>query len=120
MLKSSPGLKLLPLLGVVLAIVLTAVAMLLSFGGTSGGGADDGIVGRLSAGAQAARTEARAALSGSAEAFGALGASRGRLADYASAAAAADLGAAARALARDEGLRTVDASLAVLEQQRDP
>ena len=120
MLKSSPGLKLLPLLGVVLAIVLTAVAMLLSFGGTSGGGADDGIVGRLIAEAQAARTEARAALSGSAEAFGALGASRGRLADYASAAAAADLGAAARALARDEGLRTVDASLAVLEQQRDP
>src|SRR5690606_17978082 len=118
MLRSSPGLKLLPLLGVALAIVLTAVALLLSFGGSSSGAGGDGVVGRLAAEAQAARSDARAALAGDASAFDALAEGRRRLAGYAQAAASAELSSAARSLARDEAFGTIDSSLATLEARR--
>ena len=69
MIKSSPWPKLLPPLGVVLAVVLAAAAGVLWWNGTPSA---DGGLGQIVALTQAARADARSALSGNKAAFDAL------------------------------------------------
>ena len=99
MVKSSPWPKLLPPLGVVLAIILAATAAVLWL---SSGGDDDGELGRLMAVTQAARSQARAALFGDAQSFDMLTRSRDELNQLRqSIAANPDVSATARRLASD-------------------
>jgi twitching motility protein PilJ len=113
MIKSSPWPKLLPPLGVALAVVLAVAAAFLWLGGAPAAAGGDGRLGELMAVTQALRAEARSALGGEASAFDRLTRSRDDLASLRKAvganAAASD---AARALATDQAAwRGVDENL---------
>ena len=111
MIKSSPWPKLLPPLGVVLALVLTAAAGAIWLGGLRS--AADGGLGELVAVTQAARAEMRAALAGDAAGFDRLAASRDDLKKLRAALASKeDASAAARRLASDDSVwANIDANL---------
>jgi twitching motility protein PilJ len=118
MIKSSPWPKLLPPLGVVLAIVLVAAAAVLWWNGEP---AADGGLGQIVALTQAARADARSALGGDKAAFDALAAANAdskRLRAALASASGAD--AAARAFAADAAAwRGVDENLARLLGARE-
>jgi twitching motility protein PilJ len=79
MIKSSPWPKLLPPLGIALAVVLAVAAAFLWLGGPAPAGGD-GRLGELMAVTQALRAQARSALGGEAAAFDTLSRSRDELA----------------------------------------
>jgi twitching motility protein PilJ len=118
MIKSSPWPKLLPPLGVVLAVVLLAAVAVIWWNGAP---AADGGLGQIVALTQAARADARSALSGNKAAFDALAAAdaeskklRGALA------AASGADPAARAFAGDAALwRGVDDNIGRLLGARE-
>jgi len=78
MVKSSPSTKLIPLLGVFLAVVLAGAAVLLWLDAGRGSAAEAGL-GRLIATVQSARAHARVALSGDTASIGAIQAERGAI-----------------------------------------
>jgi len=119
MIQSSLWSKLLPLLGLGLAAALLAAGGAVWWNGD--GAAGDGGLGELVAITQAARTEARGALSGQAAAFEALTASRAAIASLRGA-LASDTAASdgARRLAADPALwQRIDTNLAGLLESRD-
>jgi twitching motility protein PilJ len=120
MVKSSPWPKLLPPLGVLLAIVLVAAAGSLWLGERRDAATDGGL-GELVALTQAARAQARSALAGEAADFDALEQSRSELSELRAALAANDAASpAARRLAADAALwQTLDGPLEELGGVRD-
>jgi twitching motility protein PilJ len=118
---SSTWPKLLPPLGILLALALMAAAGAVWWNG-SGSSAGDGGLGELVAVVQAARGEADAALSGRPEAFAALAASRASIASVRAALSGNEgVSAAARRLSGDEALwqrieRNLDGVLASRER----
>src|SRR5262245_41288559 len=113
MVKSSPWPKLLPPLGIVLALLLIATAASVWLGGGPVGGAPtDGSVSRLIALTQATRAQLRAAVGGDASSFDQLAQGRTELAQLRES-AAGDPGApaAARRLAADPAWSDVTANL---------
>jgi twitching motility protein PilJ len=121
MIKSSPWPRLLPPLGIALAVVLLAAAGAVWWNGTPGSVGGDGGLGELVAMTQATRIEARAALTGGAEAFDALVARRDELKNLRAAVAAnQSAGSGARALAADgSAWQPLDASLDKLVGARE-
>jgi twitching motility protein PilJ len=121
MIKSSPWPRLLPPLGIALAIVLLAAAGAVWWNGTPASATGDGGLGELVAMTQATRIEARAALTGGAEAFDALAARRDELKKLRAAVAGSQsAGPGARALAADVGVwQPLDASLDELVGARE-
>jgi twitching motility protein PilJ len=118
---SSTWPKLLPPLGILLALALMAAAGAVWWNGSSASGGDGGL-GELVALVQAARSEATAALSGRPEAFEALTASRATIASLRSALAGNEnASAAARRLGADEALwQRIERSLDGLLAAREP
>ncbi len=118
MVKSSPWPKLLPPLGVILAVVLAAAVGLLWF---FGGGAAAGGAGRLVAVTQGARSDAHAAVGGDAAAFDALSRDRTEIASLRSNLAASETASPAeRRLASDaDAWRKVDTAFDGVIAARD-
>ncbi|HEX6997315.1 MAG TPA: methyl-accepting chemotaxis protein [Gammaproteobacteria bacterium] len=109
--------KLLPPLGVVLALALAAAAALLWLGG-SAAQSRDAEVGRLVAEAQAARLAARAAVAGEPGAFEAAADSRSRIEAQRASLASAPLSPAARELVASDDWQAVDSALMLLTEGR--
>ncbi|HEY8520509.1 MAG TPA: methyl-accepting chemotaxis protein [Gammaproteobacteria bacterium] len=114
---SSSWHKLLPPLGVVLALTLAAAAGVLWLA-SSPAGSRDAEVGRLVAEAQAARLAARAAVAGEAGAFEAAADSRSRIEAQRASLASAELSSAARALVASDAWQAVDSALVLLTDGR--
>ncbi len=112
MMRSSPWPRLLPPLGIALAIVLLAAAGVMWRSGASSSASDGGL-GELVAMVQATRIDTRAALTGGAERFDALAARRSELARLRTGVTSTpSAGAAARGVASDTGIwKPIDVSL---------
>jgi twitching motility protein PilJ len=118
MIKSSPWPKLLPPLAITLAIVLVVATGAIWLGGASGNGAGtDRGLGTLMAVAQAARSDARAALVGDAEAFSRLAGSGAEIARLRAAVGASE-GPAAE-LVNGGNLRGLEAEIGKLGSARE-
>ena len=118
MVKTSPWPKLLPPLGITLAIVLVAAAAVLWL--DSGTAPDGGGAGRLVAVAQAARSQARAALMGDAASFERVAASAAELAALRDAlASSGEASPNARRLAEHSAWSALEGALAELLGARE-
>ena len=120
MTRTSPWPKMLPSLGIALAIALLAAAGSVWWSGSGTATVNDGGLGELIAVTQAARSEARAAAQGNAASFDALAAMRATIAELGSAVGAnAAASSDARRLASDSGVwRRIDGSLAGVLESR--
>jgi twitching motility protein PilJ len=122
--RTSPWPKLLAPLGIALALVLLAgaAALVLYGGGAAGGGGGVAELGELVAVAQAARSDATAALTGDAGAFNAVATNRESLAQLRRALATDEgAGGAARAIAADAALwQRIERGLDGLLASREP
>jgi twitching motility protein PilJ len=118
--KTSLWPKLLPPLGIVLAVVLLAAAAVLWFDGSRASGAGEAAVGPLVAAAQAARADARSALSGDLQGFERLAASTAGLGGQRAALASDPAAApAVRRLAGHSAWDAFDGALAEIVRARD-
>ena len=121
MTKTSPWPKMLPSLGILLAIALLAAAGSVWWSGSGTTTVSDGGLGELIAVAQAARSEAQAAVQGNAASFDTLSATREAIGDLRSAVGANGAASAdARRLAGDAMIwQPIEASLAAVTGSRE-
>jgi twitching motility protein PilJ len=121
MVKSSPWPKLLPPLGIVLALVLVATAAAVWLGGANSGAPGDSSVSRLIALTQATRAQVRAAVGGDSASFDQIAQGRTELAQLRESVASDTAApAAARRLAADPAWSDVTANLGQVLELRDP
>jgi twitching motility protein PilJ len=122
MTKQNPWPKMLPSLGIALAVALLAAAVSVWWSGSSTTTFDDGGLGELIAVTQAARAESSAAVQGDAAAFDAVSSSRAAITSLRSAVMANEIASAdARALAGDAALwQRIERNLDAIIEARAP